>query len=248
MALCLTVETLVGLGLAKVVPVESLGVLYLVGLLVVTSFWGLPMGLLMAVASAIVFDFVLLPPVWELGLLKGQDLVVLGVFMALALPVCALAQVARLLSGEVEARQEADLSADLARLLLRAPDLSAARPATARLLADALDLPSAAIEPGDVPAGNGGLAFPLRGDGVQATLLVPGGLPRPVARRLRERIVPLPGGAPRSRLRTREGRRRPAAQPRRTRPHRRGTDRAAASGHAGGAPRSGAGDLRLRRP
>ncbi|WP_329241399.1 DUF4118 domain-containing protein [Actinoallomurus sp. NBC_01490] len=190
MALCLTVETLVGVALAKVVPVESLGVLYLVGLLVVTSLWGLAMGLVMAVASTVVFDYFLIPPAWTLWLTKGQDLAILGIFMALALLACALARAARLLSGEMEARQEADLSAELARLLLRAPDLNAALPATARRLASDLNLPSASIEPGDVPAGHGELSFPLRGDGVHATLLVPGGLSRPVVRRLRERVVP----------------------------------------------------------
>ncbi|WP_329241401.1 DUF4118 domain-containing protein [Actinoallomurus sp. NBC_01490] len=190
MALCLAVETLVGIGLAKVVPVESLGVLYLVGLLVVASLWGLAVGLVMAVASALILDFVFLPPEWGPELARAQDLAVLAIFMALALLVCALARAARLLSGEMEARQEADLSAELARLLLRAPDLSAALPATAQRLAVALRLPSASVEPGDVPAEHGELALPLRGDDIRATLLVPGGLPHPVVRRLRERIVP----------------------------------------------------------
>ncbi|GLY84634.1 hypothetical protein Airi02_025630 [Actinoallomurus iriomotensis] len=190
MALCLTVETLVGVGLARVAPVDSLSLLYLIGLLLITSLWGLAMGLVMAGASALVFDYFLLPPTWELTLAKGQDLVILGIFLVLALPVCALARAARLLPGEMEARQEADLSAELARLLLRAPDLSVALPATARRLASGLKLPSASIDPGDLPAEDGGLSFPLRGDGIHATLRVPGGLPRPVTRRLRDRIVP----------------------------------------------------------
>ncbi|MGI5226157.1 DUF4118 domain-containing protein [Actinoallomurus sp. CA-142502] len=190
MAMCLTVETLLGVALAKVVPVESLGVLYLVGLLLVTSLWGLAMGLVMAVASTVVFDYFLIPPAWTLWLTKSEDLAILGIFISLSLLACALARAARLLSGEMEARQEADLSAELARLLLRAPDLNAALPATARRLADALTLPSASIDLGDVPAENGGLAFPLRGEGIRATLRVPGGLPRPVTRRLQDRVVP----------------------------------------------------------
>ncbi|MGI5226156.1 sensor histidine kinase [Actinoallomurus sp. CA-142502] len=190
MALCLTVETLAGVGLARVAPVDSLSLLYLIGLLLITSLWGLAMGLVMAVASALVFDYFLLPPTWELTLAKGEDLVVLGIFLVLALTVCALARAARLLPGEMEARQEADLSAELARLLLRAPDLSVALPATARRLASGLKLPSASIDPGDLPAEDGGLSFPLRGDGIHAALRVPGGLPRPVTRRLRDRIVP----------------------------------------------------------
>jgi signal transduction histidine kinase len=190
MGLCLTVETLIGVALAKVVPVESLGVLYLVGVLVVTSLWGLVMGLVTAMVSTVVFDFFLIPPAWTLWFSTGQDLTTLGIFMALALLACAFAQAGRLLSGEIEARQEADLSTELARLLLRAPDLRTALPATARRLASDLHLPSASIEPGDVPAGSGELAVPLRGDRVRATLRVPAGLPRPLGRRLRERIVP----------------------------------------------------------
>ncbi|MFB9839315.1 DUF4118 domain-containing protein [Actinoallomurus acaciae] len=189
-AVCLTVETLIGIGLSRFVPVQSLGVLYLVGLVLVTSLWGLGLGLVMAVASTVVFDYFLVPPRWTLWLGKGQDTVILAVFMALALLACALVRAARMLSSETEAHQEADLSADLARLVLRAADLSAALPATARRLASALCLPSASIETGDAPADVTRLTFPLRGDDVHVTLRVPAGLSRPVVRRLRERIVP----------------------------------------------------------
>src|SRR3569833_4521195 len=188
--LCLTAETGVGVALARLVPVESLGVLYLVGLLLVASLWGLVPALAMAVASTIVFGYFLLPPAWTLRIFGGEDLAILGIFLALALLACALARVARLLAVEMEAREEADLSAELSRLLLRAPKVIAALPAAARRMQDTLRLPSAAVEHGDVPTDQEHLSLPLRGEGVTATRRVPHDLPRPLVRRLRERVVP----------------------------------------------------------
>jgi signal transduction histidine kinase len=188
--LCLVVETTAGVLLRPVVPVQSLGVLYLIGLLLVASVWGLVMGLVMALASTVVFDYFLIPPAWSLRLAQKDDLAILGVFIALALLACALARLAQLLSAEVEAREEADLSAELARLLLRAPDPGTVLQSAARRLARTLGLPSATIERAVVASDARHEAIPLRGDEVLATLLVPAGLPRPVIRRLREHVVP----------------------------------------------------------
>ncbi|MGH3375077.1 MAG: DUF4118 domain-containing protein, partial [Actinoallomurus sp.] len=183
-------ETAAGVILKQVTPVQSLGVLYLVGLLLIASVWGLVLGLSMAVASTVVYDYFFLPPAWSLRLTRHEDLAILGIFMALTLLACALARLARLLSAEMAARQEADLSAELARLLLRAPELTAALPAAARRLALTLGLPSASIKQAAITSGEDRMAFPLRGDGVPATLVVPAGLGRPAVRRLRDRVVP----------------------------------------------------------
>jgi signal transduction histidine kinase len=188
--LCLVVETTAGVLLKPVVPVQSLGVLYLIGLLLVASVWGLVMGLVMALASTVVFDYFLIPPAWSLRLPREDDLAILGVFIALALLACALARLAQLLSAEVEAREEADLSAELARLLLRAPDPGTVLQSAARRVARTLGLSSATIERAVVASDARHEAIPLRGDDVLATLLVPAGLPRPVIRRLREHVVP----------------------------------------------------------
>ena len=189
-ALCLVVETAAGVVLEQAVPIQSLGVLYLIGLLLIASVWGLVLGLLMAVASTVVFDYFLLPPAWSLRLARGEDLAILGVFVALALLACALARLSQLLSAEMEAREEADLSAELARLLLRAPDPTTVLGPAARRLARTLGLPSATIERGVIASDARHEALPLRGDDVPATLLIPLGLPRPVIRRLREHVVP----------------------------------------------------------
>jgi signal transduction histidine kinase len=189
-ALCLAVETALGAVVARFAPVQSVSVLYLVGLLLIASVWGLVPGLLMALSSTVVFDYFLIPPAWSLRLTRREDLAMLGIFVALALLACVLAWVSRLLSVEVEAREEAVLSAELARLLLRAPELGTALPATARRLEQALDIPGASIEPGAIPSDDEHVAFRMHGDDVLATLRVPAGLPRPLMRRLRDRVVP----------------------------------------------------------
>jgi signal transduction histidine kinase len=188
--LCLVVETALGAAVSGFAPIQSVGVLYLVGLLVIASVWGLVPGLLMAVSSIAVFDYFLIPPAWSLRLIRREDLAMLGIFMSLALLACALAWASRLLSVEVEAREEAVLSAELARLLLRAPELGTALPAAARRLDQALDISGASIEPGAIPSDDEHVVFRMHGDDVLATLRVPTGLPRPLMRRLRERVVP----------------------------------------------------------
>ena len=187
---CLVVETLAGVILKQFTPVQSLGVLYLIGLLLIASVWGLVLAVPLAVVSTVAYDYFLLPPVWSLGLTRHEDLTILGVFMALTLLACALARLSRLLSAEMAAREEADLSAELARLLLRAPELSTALPTAARRLAAALRLPSASIRQAPITPDEDRVVFPLRGNGVSATLVVPAGLGRPAVRRLRDRVVP----------------------------------------------------------
>jgi hypothetical protein len=102
-----------------------------------------------------------------------------------------ISKLARSLAIEVDARGEADLAADLARILLRAPDLKTAQQAAAQHLARTLQLPSAAIQPVAIPDDDHQMAFPLHEHGVpMGSLLVPAGLPRPTLRRLRDRVVP----------------------------------------------------------
>ena len=141
----------------------------------------------MAVASTVAFDLFLLPPAWTVRPYKGEFLAVLGIFLAIALLSSTLTKLSRLLTIESDARQQADLSVDLARMMLRAPDLATTLPAASQRLARALGLRSASIERGAVPSDERHEAFPLHGNG---TLLVPAGLTRPTLRRLRERVVP----------------------------------------------------------
>jgi two-component system sensor histidine kinase KdpD len=98
-----------------------------------------------------------------------------------------LAERARVRTREAqERRQEADLAAEMARLLLRGMSLAEALPAVSQRLAHALELPSAAIELRAVDGDERRCACRW----TSGTLLVPAGLPAHVVERLRERVVP----------------------------------------------------------
>jgi signal transduction histidine kinase len=188
--LCITAETSLGRVLTRVTSVHSVNVLYLVGIVVVASMWGPRLGLITALASTITFDLFLLPPAWTVRPATGEFLAVLGAYAAIALLASTLSRLARRLAIEVDEHQEADLSAELARLLLRTADPARALRAASERLAQILGLPSASIERGSVASDDEHEAFPLRGDGPPITLVVPSGLSRPTLRRLRERVVP----------------------------------------------------------
>ena len=185
---CLAIETGVGVLLLPIAPAASLGVLYLVGLVLVASVWGFRPGVAMAVASTVAFGCFLVAP--GLGLARHEGWAVLAIFLAVAVLVCALARLVPRLTAGAEAREEAGLYTELARLLLRAPELGAALPAAARKVARALGLPSASIQEFAPPANGERLVFPLRVSGVRAALVVPARLDRPAVRRLRERVAP----------------------------------------------------------
>jgi signal transduction histidine kinase len=188
--LCVVVETLLADVLQQITPVRSLGILYLLGIVVVAAVWGLWLGTATALVSTVALDYFLIPPIGSLTLDKAEDWTVFVVCLGVAFLAGSISRLARSLAVEVDARAEADLSADLARILLRAPDVETARPQAARHLARALELPPAAIQLGAI-ADEDQAALPLRDHGtVMTSLIVPAGLPRPTLRRLRERVVP----------------------------------------------------------
>jgi two-component system, OmpR family, sensor histidine kinase KdpD len=185
--------------LRTVVPPVSTGVVYLLGVLLVSTFFGAWPGLATAVGSALAFNWFHLPPTGRFTIADEENWVALGVFLVAAVVVSTLAELARARASEAEQRRrEADLAADLARLLLGGPDVRASLAPAAERLAAALDLPSAALDlPSaalDLDAAHSAadaLSFPLRvGDGRVATLRL-GAEPSEAAHaRLRERVLP----------------------------------------------------------
>jgi two-component system sensor histidine kinase KdpD len=178
--------------LRTVAPVVSLGVVYLVAVLLISTVWGAWLGVATALASALAFNYFHIPPTGRFTIAEGENWVALAVFLIVAVIGSWVAQVARTRATEAEERRrEADLAAEIARLLLRGEALSAALPAAARRLAASLSLPSAAIELAPVDGDERRVAFPLREGTTQlGTLLVPTGLPEEALRRLQERVVP----------------------------------------------------------
>jgi len=178
--------------LRTVAPVVSLGVVYLVAVLLISTVWGAWLGMLTALASALAFNYFHIPPTGRFSIAEGENWVALIVFLIVAVIGSSVAQLARARATEAdERRREADLAAEMAKLLLRGRDLSETLPAAAQRLASALGLPSAAIELAPVEGDERRLAFPLReGTSQLGTLVVPTGLPEESLRRLQERVVP----------------------------------------------------------
>ena len=160
--------------LREITPSASNGVVYMLAVLLVSTYWGLGLGLLTALASALAFNFFHIPPTGRFTIAEPQNYVALGVFLIAAAIASTVADLARARAREAERRrEEADLAADLARLLLGGTDLRDALGSTAHRLAEALDLPSVAIELRQVDGDRRRRALPLAiGDGREATLLV----------------------------------------------------------------------------
>jgi two-component system, OmpR family, sensor histidine kinase KdpD len=187
-ALC----TLIIYPLKHVAPVVSLGVVYLPAVLVVSVTWGAWLGVATAVVSAGAFNFFHLPPVGQFTIRDSSNWVALVAFMVVAALASSVAEVTRARTRDAEARRrEADLAAEMARLLLRGDDLGEALPTAAARLAQALELSSAAIEMEAVEGDERQVAFPLReGTSRLGTLLVGADASEASLRRLQERVVP----------------------------------------------------------
>jgi two-component system sensor histidine kinase KdpD len=187
-ALC----TLIVYPLAHVAPVVSLSVVYLPAVLVVSVTWGAWLGVATAVISAAAFNFFHLPPVGRFTLQNSENWVALAAFLAVAALSSSVAEVTRARTRDAdERRREADLAAEMARLLLRGNSLAEALPTAASRLAHTLELSSAAIEMEAVEGDDRRVAFPLReGPNRLGTLLVGAGTSEAKLRRLQERVVP----------------------------------------------------------
>ncbi|HEV3072745.1 MAG TPA: ATP-binding protein [Solirubrobacteraceae bacterium] len=187
-ALC----TLIVYPLKHAAPVVSLGVVYLLAVLVVSATWGAWLGVATAVGSALAFNYFHLPPVGELTVRDSSNWVALVAFVVAAALASSVAEVTRARTREAqERRQEADLAAEMARLLLRGGSLEETLPTAAARLAQALELSSAAIELEAVEGDERRVAFALReGSSRLGTLVVGAGTPERDLRRLQERVVP----------------------------------------------------------
>ena len=112
--------TLLVYPLKSVAPVVSLGVVYLPAILLISIVWGLRLGLLASLASAVAFNFFHIPPLHRFTIAAEQNWVALIAFAIVALASSAVAGLARAQAVEAERRRaEADRalaeSAELAR-------------------------------------------------------------------------------------------------------------------------------------
>jgi two-component system sensor histidine kinase KdpD len=184
------ITTLLIYPLRPIAPVLSTGVVYLLAVLLVSTYWGLGLGLVTALASAASFNFFHIHPTGWFTIADPQNWVALAVYLLAAAIASTLADLARSRATDADRRrQEADLAADAARALLGGASLADALPAVAERVSAALDTPGLRIVLDDVAATM--TAVPLRlGSGRRGAVVLPAGAEAGVADRLRERVVP----------------------------------------------------------
>jgi signal transduction histidine kinase len=88
-----------------VAPPDSLGVVYILAVLVVAANWGARLGVLTALASAAAFDYFHIPPVPSFEVDDSEDLVSLAAFLVAALIAVVVAALTEQLRFESELRR-----------------------------------------------------------------------------------------------------------------------------------------------
>jgi signal transduction histidine kinase len=110
-------ETLLVYLLEQVAPGMAFGVVYLLGVLVISTGWGFGLAATTSVASALAFDYFHMRP-GSIVPTDAQDLVVITMFLVVALAANTLAGLARARAVEADQRRrEADLNAERAHAL-----------------------------------------------------------------------------------------------------------------------------------
>ena len=105
----------VGIGTGIVAALEtiaepvSLGIVFIPGVLLIATVWGLWLGIGTAVLSALAFNFFYLPPLRDFSINAQHDIVALVIFIIVAVAGGTLAELARARAAESERRRvEAD--------------------------------------------------------------------------------------------------------------------------------------------
>jgi signal transduction histidine kinase len=101
--------------LKQVAPVDSLAVVYMVAVLLISATWGLWLGVIAALASVLAFDYFQLPPVGSLSLHDGKDWVASAAFVIAATVGGYVARVAYSRSELIASRARIIAAADAAR-------------------------------------------------------------------------------------------------------------------------------------
>src|SRR6478736_2725281 len=124
-AFLVVAETVLVYLLTQVAPGMAFGVVYLIGVLVVSTGWGFGLAAMTSVASALAFDYFHVRSAGSLIPTHAEDWVAIAVFLVVALLANTLAELAR--SGAAEAdqrrreadqrRREADVAAERAHAL-----------------------------------------------------------------------------------------------------------------------------------
>lgn len=171
--------------LKQVAPENAFGAVFLLGVLVVSASWGFGLALATSLASTLAY-------VWFHVMEGSGSLAPAGLlFLTIALLSNVLVGQARLRALEADQRRrEADLSAELARIMLRAADLPAALEAASARMAEVLEIPYATLTTETGLTGDGHHVVALSdGTAPVGSLLVPATLSNAQTERVR-RLVP----------------------------------------------------------
>jgi len=117
--------------LKEIAPAVSLGVVYILAVLLVSTFWGLRLGLVTAVLSGLAFNWFHIPPVGRFTIAADRDLVAFVVFAIVAIASGTLAELARARASEAERGRE-----EAARALAELEELTRERD---RMQAEAIE-------------------------------------------------------------------------------------------------------------
>lgn len=100
------VGTLLVYPLKQVAPVVSLGVVYLPAILLISTIWGLRLGLFASILSAAAFNFFQIPPLHRFTIADEENWVALAAFVIAAIISSTVAGLARARAVEAERRRE----------------------------------------------------------------------------------------------------------------------------------------------
>jgi two-component system, OmpR family, sensor histidine kinase KdpD len=184
--------TAVNYGLRELAPPVSTGVVYLLAVLLVSSYWGLGLGLVTGFLSAAAFNFSHIPPTGEFHVADAGNWVALGVLLIAAGVTSTLAHAARERAEEAEARRrEADLTTEMARLLLGGSSMEDSLRAAGRRIAAVFGLESVTVELSWIDSGSREKALPLVVDGDRiGTVMVPKDADPASLEAIRDRVLP----------------------------------------------------------
>jgi two-component system sensor histidine kinase KdpD len=179
-------------GLRELVPVVATGIVYLLAVLFVSIRWGLALGVAAAIASAGAWNYFHIPPTGNFTIADGENWLALAVFLIVAAVASTLASQATARAAEAESRRrEADLSAEMARLLLGATEVDEALQLVGQRIAKTFGLASTTVAMTWADSDQRQRALPLVVDGTRVgTVLVPRDTDPATLDLLQDRVVP----------------------------------------------------------
>src|SRR5258705_9516828 len=168
-AFLIVAETVLVYLLTQVAPGMAFGVVYLIGVLVVSTGWGFGLAAMTSVASALAFDYFHVRSAGNLIPTHAEDWVAIAVFLVVALLPNTLAELARARAAEADHRRR---EADQRR---READVAAERAHALAELQAALRRGGAPVAPGGTPRGGFAAPGPAWGRGLGGGEPVRGG-------------------------------------------------------------------------